>query len=246
MIQENYQIPEDVLVYRFLLDERELALDYSFYKYELIKSTYLKEFLKKITDFLKTINYIPKPECLILVEGESEEVSIPFISLRLNKLLKDNLIRVHNCGSKQKLFQYFLDSQKKDPNLPMIILLDSDAKKEADDINRIIKTNKDRYRLMMIKSGTFEDLFPLELSIKIINEMYPEGESIIIDDWNKDKDFLSNINKLLHFKKKSQFDKVEFSQNISYQISIDEIPSIITEIIDSAILLRQNKGPIKF
>jgi hypothetical protein len=119
-------------------------------------------------------------------------------------------------------------------NRKIICLLDSDAIKERDDIQRIMKDHKNQYRLIFIESGTFEDIFDLDLSIEIINELYPDGELICSSDFNKSKDFLSNINRLMYTKKKAQFDKVLFAKTISLKMDIEKIPKEIQDIFDIA------------
>jgi hypothetical protein len=112
----------------------------------------------------------------------------------------------------------------------MVCLLDADAQKEKEDIQRIIKDHQDKYRLVFIEKGTFEDLFDIDESIEILNEMYPEGDLITIEDFDQSKDFLPNVQRFLFIKKKAKFDKVLFAKKISLKMNIEKLPKEIAEI----------------
>jgi hypothetical protein len=118
--------------------------------------------------------------------------------------------------------------------MKMICLLDADAKKESDNISRLIKGNFDKYHLVYIRQGCFEDLFDLSDSIKVLNKIYPDGDEIFLEDFDSNKDFGSNISQILHMKKKARFEKVKFAKAISTSIGADKIPSEIREILDVA------------
>jgi len=141
-------------------------------------------------------------------------------------------VQVYNSKSKEKLAADFLSFKSNYPNRKIICLLDSDAVKERDDIQRIIKDHKDKYRIVFIEKGTFEDIFDTEVSIEILNELYPDGEPIIKSDFDTSKDFLTNIKRVLFVKKKAQFDKVLFSKKISLKIDIEKLPKEISEILE--------------
>lgn len=174
------------------------------------------------------------PQCLILVEGESEEVAIPLLAFRKRCILSMQGIQVYNSQSKEKLANDFINFKRKYPKRKMICLLDSDAIKERDNIQRIIKNNQNKYKLVFIEKGTFEDIFDIDSSIQVLNEMYPEGTPIELTDFDSSKDFLTNIKRVIHEKKKAQFDKVQFAKNISLKIDIDKCPKEINELIDTA------------
>ncbi|MBP9479468.1 MAG: hypothetical protein KBF12_12725 [Sebaldella sp.] len=90
----------------------------------------------------------------------------------------------------------------------------------------------DKYRLIYIEKGTFEDIFDIAESIKIINKMYPGGEEITEQDFIESNSFLKTVEKIIYFKKKAVFNKVEFAEKISYKIPIEKIPKEVEEIIE--------------
>ncbi|HBW2483671.1 TPA: hypothetical protein MEN80_005812, partial [Klebsiella pneumoniae] len=138
----------------------------------------MENVIEEINNFEKTINSANRPDCLILVEGESEEIFIPIIALRADINLKAKKIKVYNCKSKQKVLSDFLSFKEKYPDLKMVCLLDSDAVKEKEEIQRIITDKLDKYRLIYIAHGAFEDLFDLETSLTVLNALHPNGEDI--------------------------------------------------------------------
>ncbi|KAA5678672.1 hypothetical protein F3G60_15100 [Pseudomonas aeruginosa] len=179
---------------------------------------------------------------MILVEGDTEEVSIPLIALRRGIIVAEHGIKIYNSTSKQKLYADFLSYMRKFPDLKLVCLLDSDAKKEREGIARKVKGNKNKYHLTYISCGAFEDLFDCESSVKVLNEIYPEGEEIISDDFDPSKTFDKNVDRVLHEKKRAKFNKVEFAKRISVSIEDNKIPSAIIEVIDAAVRLAKKKN----
>ncbi len=230
----EFAIPEDYLQYKYLLENQILCKN--------IGLIYLNDFIgdfeislnDRYYSFIPNLNNVNNPDCLILVEGDSEESSIPILAFRKRFILSKHHIHVYNSKSKERLFNDFLGIKQKYPDRKMICLLDSDAVKERDDIQRIINDHKDLYRLVFINKGTLEDIFDLNISIQILNEMYPDGELITIDDFQLGKNFLSNIKQIMFQKKKATFDKVLFAKKISMKIDIDKLPNEIEELLSIA------------
>jgi len=226
-------LPEEILQYKLLLENQTLCKRIGLLYLKDYIENYKTNFSEKFHSFFPNINKVDNPDCLILVEGESEEISIPILAFRIRFILSMHNVQVYNSKSKQKLAADFLSFKEKYPNRKMICLLDSDAVKERDSIQRIIKDKKDKYRIVFIEQGTFEDIFPIDDSIAILNKLYPDGELIVKSDFEPSKDFLTNVNRVLHFKKKAEFDKVSFAQKISLQMDIEKLPKEINEIFET-------------
>lgn len=225
--KQEITIPEEVLQYKYLLENLVLCKKVGLVYLDEFIETYKKTMAERFLSFLPNLNKVDNPECLILVEGESEETSIPILGFRIRYILSHHKIQVYNSKSKEKLAADFLSFKANFPNRKIICLLDADAVKERDDIQRVIKDHQDKYRLVFIKKGTFEDLFDLDLAIDILNDIYPDGEAIIRADFNPDRDFLQNIGRILHLKKKATFDKVLFAKTISLKMDIEKLPDEI-------------------
>lgn len=231
---QEITIPEEVAQYMLLINNRKLAkraglqysLDFMMAQKKLV--------VEAVTSIITKINDVAKPDCLILVEGESEEISIPILALKSGLFLTKENIKVFNAKSKQKLEAEFMSQREKFPLMKMICLLDSDALKEAENISRLVKDNRDKYHLIHIKKGCFEDLFNLSKSVEILNLMYPDGESILIEDFDTSKDFGQNIGRILHDKKKAKFDKVKFAKLISSSVEVKDIPIEVKDLLEAA------------
>lgn len=232
--KQEIELPEEILQYKYLLENHPLCRKVGLvYLTDFIES-YKQNLSDRISLFFPNINKVDNPECIILVEGESEESSIPILAFRKRFILSHNNIQVYNSKSKEKLSADFLSLKNNYPNRKIICLIDSDAIKEKNNIQRIIKNHQDKYRLVFIEKGTFEDLFDINTSVNILNEMYPEGELITIEDFEKSKDFLHNVQRFLYVKKKAKFDKVLFAKEISFKLDIDKLPKEIEEILKIA------------
>lgn len=232
--EQEISLPEEVAQFKFLTESRSLSRAIGL----LYIDDYIFNYKKRIADllykFTEDINTVERPKCLILVEGESEEVLIPIIALRCGFSLSSSEVKVYNSKSKQKLESDFISFRSKYPKLKMICILDSDAIKERDSLNRLIKNNRDKYHLTYIEKGCFEDLFNLEDSIRVLNDIYPDGELISLSDFDREKDFLTNVKRILHVKKKAQFDKVKFAKRISFSIEVTDIPKEIMQVLKAA------------
>jgi hypothetical protein len=238
-------LPDEILQYKMILEDIQLSTKIGLIYYDDFVKKYKETLSDGIANFFPNLNNVYNPDCLILVEGESEEVAIPILAFRKRFILSEQKIQVYNSKSKQKLKEDFFNLKEKYPERKMICLLDSDAIKERDDIQRVVDGNKDKYRLVFISEGTFEDLFDLQESIDIINELYPEGEEITIEEIDTSKDFLTNMKKLLFHKKKAQFDKVLFAKKVSLKIDIDKMPQEIVEILEIAKNFTEDKKFVK-
>lgn len=232
--KQEIQLPEEVLQYKLLLENQPLCTKIGILYLEDFIEDYKNSLSERFNSFFPDINKVDNPKCLILVEGESEETAIPILAFRKRYILSMQGIQVYNSQSKEKLANDFRNFKQKYPKRKMICLLDSDAVKERNDIQRIIKNNHNKYKVICIEKGTFEDIFDIYTSIQVLNEMYTEGTPIELADFDLTKDFLLNIKKVLYKKKKAQFDKVQFSRNISLKIDIGKCPKEINEIIDTA------------
>ncbi|MET4108531.1 hypothetical protein ABIB60_003905 [Hymenobacter sp. UYP22] len=228
------EVPEEVLQYKYLVDNKKLGIAIGLLHLQEFRDNYTQNLAKHLNQFLPELNRIDNPECLILVEGESEEIAIPILAFRKHFILSQRGIQVYNSKSKEKLAADFLTFRAKYPNRKMICLLDSDAKKERDNIERIVKDNKHKYRMVFIEQGTFEDLFELPYAVQTLNELYPDGEEILVSDFDTTKDFLSNVKRIMFQKKQATFDKVAFAKLISLRVDVDQLPTEINQILDIA------------
>lgn len=232
--KQTIKLPEEILHYKYLLENLNLAKKVGLAYYGDYVEDYKKNISEKMYSFIPNINKVDNPVCIILVEGESEEWAIPILAFRKRFILSQSNIQVYNSKSKEKLAADFFSFRANYPNRKIICLLDADAKKEREDLERVINNHKDKYRLVFIENGTFEDIFDLDISIEVLNELYPDGDPITKSDFVADKDFLTNMKRVMFQKKKAQFDKVLFAKTIALRMDIDKLPKEIEEILSIA------------
>lgn len=240
---ENQQIemPEEASQFALLIQDRALSRRIGLLFFEDYYSGHIARLRKAFSGFKDTLNNVDHPNCLILVEGESEEVALPLLAAKLGMLLEDRHIKVFNCKSKQKLCAQFYEFSSKFPKMKIICLLDSDAEKERDEIARVIKSNRDKYHLVYIRQGCFEDLFDISNSVRALNGIYPGDLDIEVSDFDKAKCFGDNIKRILHEKRGARLDKVRFAEVISLKIPADEIPKQVCEIFEVALRFTEPK-----
>lgn len=230
-------IPDDVIKVRLLLDNRLLYRYLGTIYFDRYISGFMSIVIKNIKEFDNLINSTSHPDCLIMVEGESEEIFLSIAAKKLNINLTDHKIKIFNSKSKQKLLSDFLSLKEKYPKLKIVCLLDSDAVKEKDNIERVIRKKLNKYRLVYIKKGAFEDLFDTEISLDIINELYPNGALITKEDLDQSKEFAKSIDNSLFKIKQEKFDKVKFAKKIAFKIDIENIPKELSNVLELSVLL---------
>lgn len=238
-------IPQDAIKIKLLSEKRSLYRHLGMIYFDRYVSSFFSSVLENVKDFQSALNSTSHPDCLILVEGESEEVFLSILAMRLNIDLKFHKVKIYNSKSKQKLLSDFISFKEKYPKLKIVCLLDSDAKKEKEAIERIIVNKLDKYRLIYIKKGAFEDLFDTEISLDVVNKLFPNGGLINLDDLDKTKEFAKSIDKVLFERKNEKFDKVKFSKQIAYSIDIKETPIELKKAVEFSLLLTKKSKYLK-
>lgn len=232
--ENESSVPLDVIEFLMVLEHMPLKREIGFLLFDEVLEEYKKGIAEKFYDLFNNLNPDGESDLYIMVEGASEEIGLPLLAIKRKMFLHGRRIKVYNCESKEKLLSDFKAFRKKQKNLKMICLLDSDARKEKEEISRMIKDQKNKYGLVYIEKGTWEDLFPLSQSVEVLNKMYPDGETIVESDFPLIKEFPREVGKILHEKKKASFDKVKFSQHICLSLDLVQIPAPIVMLFDLA------------
>lgn len=204
-------------------------------KYKLnLDNPSLKEKLEKI--YLKAEDYrveysFQKPlKLIVLVEGITEELVLPVFADKSGINAHKFGIKIIACGGKNQVAKLY-NRMKKETNLPIFIILDSDAFEIAEHIKQTIR-KKDE--LFLIAEGEFEDILPDELICRAVNSYYAlsgEIEKTDIIQSQRKTESLINIWKQKGF---GDFRKVEFAQIISENIlSTEDLSSQMLNIIEN-------------
>lgn len=196
------------------------------------KEMYAATYFDAIKDWDKQLNHVEDPKCYILVEGDTEEKAIPYMAVKYGKPLAYRGIKVWNSKTKEKVYMDFEKMIKNNPDAKVCVLLDGDAKKQIDNIERIIQGRKNQYALHYIPEGTFEDLIDKDIAITALNTIY--GESAFDkSDFVEGKSFLNQVEKKIHMNSEfGKFDKIQFIEIVMKLSNKENIPNVIKEIID--------------
>lgn len=192
----------------------------------------MQSWWRSFEDGFKSLNDVKHPDCLLLVEGDSEEALLPLLATRLDLSLRSARVRVHNSGSKQKLKDDFFKLRKNTPDLPMVALLDHDAQHEAADIARAIEGEHERYLVTLLQRGELEDEFPIATSVTVLNRLY--GGGIVESDFDPSKPFVKSASHVLWDRKKVKFDKVKFSSTMALTVEKSSVPESLLAAIKGA------------
>jgi len=168
---------------------------------------------------------------IIIAEGITEEILLPIFAKTQGVDFDKFGYHIISAGGKNqvvKLFYSFAEILK----IPVFILLDNDASENFIQIQPKIR-NFDKIHL--IQSGEFEDLLPIDLVIKSLNNHLKNLSSVEIADFDSELSMVENLEKIYHEKGLEDFKKADFAHIISENITNDtllsnEIMNIINEL----------------
>lgn len=165
-------------------------------------------------------------EKVILVEGITEEILLPkFAKLCGCDFYKRGINLISAGGKNQvvRIFYQLADVLK----LPIFVLLDSDAKSNFEEIKPKLRKGDVVY---VLKNGEFEDVLPLNLIKRTLNQMLKNFSSISIDELRKDMPMTKILHEILK-EKGIDFKKAEFAALVGENITEKDISSEIQEIV---------------
>lgn len=170
-------------------------------------------------------------ECVILVEGITEEILLPEFARVLGFDFLKYGIKVLPAGGKNQVVKlyYALSEQLK---LPIFTLLDKDALENVEMINNKLRTVD---KVHLLNSGEFEDLLTKPLILKTLNSEFKNFSTISISDIMRTEPTVKILEEIYKEKGLHEFKKAEFANLVKSQISSEEdiseeIKSVITSI----------------
>lgn len=126
--------------------------------------------------------------CAIIVEGNSEEEGFPVfmemlglsefkLGIAIINLRGSDTDRVRNTA---RLLSAY--------DIPCVIVLDNDAKKTAEDMEREHKASLKNIRhVFCLSEGSIEDYYPLEIVAEVINREFKPSEKVLPSDFDSTK-----------------------------------------------------------
>lgn len=174
---------------------------------------------------------------LVLVEGITEEILLPKFAEKLDYDFDKNGVFVLSVGGKSKIIQLYC-KLRNILKIPVIILLDNDAMQIFEQVKKNLK-RKDK--AMIIKKGEFEDILPLNLIKKTINNEFYDIEKVKISDLKQDKTMCEILHEIYKLRGIGEFQKAHFAQCIANSIESDKDISIEIEDIINYIEVSNEK-----
>ena len=158
---------------------------------------------------------IPTTKKLVLTEGITEQILLPRFSQVYGYDFNINNIQLIASGGKNHLAKYYLEYINY-VKIPIIILLDSDAKSIYDKLKPKLRECD---KMILLKKGEFEDLLLPSLIKKAINSKFKNVTQIKISDIDKNLSKVEALEKLYKVKCIGDFQKSEFAKLIQKNIS---------------------------
>lgn len=165
------------------------------------------------TDFL--------PRAIILVEGLTEQVLLPYLAANYGLNLTDRGVLIVPAGGAKKLAHKY-NYWKERLNLSIFCLFDADA---IDLANSILLNLRQSDKVYILADGEIEDLIRLEFLVDRVNEylaedpLFDKSKPISIDDFAASEKRTVILDKIWRKRGFSKFEKVKFAQFIANQSS---------------------------
>lgn len=168
---------------------------------------------------------------LLLVEGITEEILLPAFSKFLGFDFYKEGIQIIAAGGKNQVVKmyYKLINELK---IPIFVLLDKDAEENISQIKPKLRSID---KIHLVSCGEFEDMLPLSLIIKTLNNELSNFAYVAQEDFDKSLSTAKNLENIFKTKGLHEFKKADFAKLVRDNISEDtdisaEISSIIMEI----------------
>lgn len=165
-------------------------------------------------------------EKVILVEGITEEILLPKFAKLCGCDFDKKGINLISAGGKNqvvRIFYQLADVLK----LPIFVLLDNDAESNYEEIKPKLRKHD---RVYVLKNGEFEDVLPLNLIKRTLNQMLKNFSSVSIEDLRKSEPMTKILHEILK-EKGLEFKKAEFAALVAENITEKDISPEIQEIV---------------
>ncbi len=165
-------------------------------------------------------------EKVVLVEGITEEILLPKFAKLCGCDFDKRGINLISAGGKNqvvRIFYQLADVLK----LPIFVLLDNDAESNFEEIKPKLRKGDKVY---VLQNGEFEDVLPLNLIKRTLNQMLKNFASVSIDELRKDMPMTKILHEILK-EKGLEFKKAEFAALVDENITEKDISPEVQEIV---------------
>lgn len=194
------------------------------------RNTKLEDLCKKSLELREKLKVPVSPEIFLITEGITEEQLLPTFSQIYGFDFASNGVYLTSAGGKNQVLKMYKDYKDK-LNIPIFVLLDSDAKTIAEEISSIKRFQDNVY---VIGEGEFEDILTHQLILKTINNNYSLLAKVNKNELRSENSMVLTLKELWKLKGFGDFSKAEFAKQISDNISEkSDISATIVNIFDS-------------
>lgn len=172
---------------------------------------------------------LKKPlKLVILAEGATEEILLPVFSSVAGVNFDKNGIEIIDSGGKNHVARIYSEIRN-ELNIPVLIILDSDAHEVADSIRKELRPQDGLY---LISEGEFEDILPDKLICKAVNSYYGLAGRIEMSEINTRRRKTAVLTEVWRQKGFGDFKKAEFARIIALHVtSSDDLSEEMQKII---------------
>lgn len=166
---------------------------------------------------------------VIIAEGATEETLLPEFAKRCGYDFDKEGVFILSAGGKNqvvKLYYKLVESLK----LPIFVLLDKDAEENLEEIKPKLRPID---RIHLLECGEFEDLLPLGLIRRTLNDELSNISIIEQEMFNISESRVKILEEVFKNRGMHEFKKVEFAKMVKRNIKFrDDISPEIVEIIE--------------
>jgi hypothetical protein len=204
---------------------------------KLIFDNHLANFRKQLpTSFL--------PNLVCLVEGATEAILLPHFALALGVDFQELGILVIPAGGAKQAARRYLEL-KDICKLPVVVVLDRDAKEEAEVVSEMVR---DCDHLHVLAAGEVEDIYDTGLFIELINKYLGELRStqpVTVAEIEGSLRRTATVSNLWRSRSLGDFDKIGFAKSVAtHTLAKQSVPNDAQTIIKSMQNLLEKFGNI--
>ena len=170
-------------------------------------------------------------EKVVLCEGITEEILLPGFAKIYGYDFNRFGVHLISAGGKNQVAKLYCEL-KEELKIPVFILLDADAKQISEVIASVLRQQDVIY---LIKHGEFEDIFPLTLIRRTINNSFKNILKASVNDFKRDMPMTKTLADYYRENRLGDFQKADFAKQIyenlhSKKDLSDEIAAIVDMI----------------
>lgn len=190
-------------------------------------------FRKLLLDWRQRLPGSFLPRLVVLVEGPTEAMLLPYFAHRLGLNLDACAVAILAAGGAKQVVRKFLELRDT-VRLPIVVMLDADAALEAATLADMLRASD---RLHMLSEGEIEDSFQIDNFVQLINEHLGQSRfahPVSAADFRGRGRRTRVLNQLWKARGLGDFDKIGFARTVvNSSLGPGQLPVDMTRIIES-------------